>query len=101
VIEKISQPSDESLLPQWVYKHCPYIKVTVHFKTREAESSALGEDPDDTIESLSKPFPALSAMTDVQSQVPSNDRRKVLSKLIVIMDAVMAASWMPVIGGTK
>jgi hypothetical protein len=125
VIEKLSQPSDESLLPQWaksewqiqaesvpmsaeltqertqwigkvlrqirqirpgmtrkdlltvfttegglstrtertyVYKVCPYIKVTVHFKTREGKSSALGEDPDDTIESLSQPFLALSTM---------------------------------------
>jgi hypothetical protein len=119
VIEKLSQPSDESLLPQWaksegqihaesvpmsveltqermlwigrvlrqigqirpgmkrkdlltvftteggvstrtqktyVYKECPYIKVTVHFKALEGESSTLDEDLDDIIESLSQPF---------------------------------------------
>lgn len=123
VIEKLAQPSDESLLPQWaksegqiqaesvpmsaeftqermqwigrvlrqinqirpgmkrkdlltvftaegglstrtertyVYKDCPYIKVTVHFKALEGESSALGEDLDDVIESLSQPFLAES-----------------------------------------
>jgi hypothetical protein len=125
VIEKVSQPSDESLLPQWaksewqvqaesvpmsaeltqqrtqwigrvlrdiekigpgmkrkdlltiftaegglftrtqrtyVYKDCPYIKVTVHFKALEGESSALDEDPDDTLKSLSQPFRALSTI---------------------------------------
>jgi len=125
VIEKLSQPPDESLLPQWarsegqiqaesvpmsaeltqermqwigkvlrqigqirpgmkrkdlptvfttegglstrtqrtfVYKDCPYIKVTVHFKALEGESSALGEDLDDIIESLSQPFLAGSTM---------------------------------------
>jgi hypothetical protein len=40
----------------YVYKDCPYIKVTVHFKALEDEGSALGEDPDDIIESLSPPF---------------------------------------------
>jgi hypothetical protein len=44
----------------YVYKDCPYVKVTVNFKTPVVESSALGEDPDDTIESLSQPFLALS-----------------------------------------
>jgi hypothetical protein len=45
----------------YVYKDCPYIKVTVHFKTPEHESPALDGDPDDTIESLSQPF--LAGMT--------------------------------------
>jgi hypothetical protein len=40
----------------YVYKECPYIKVTVHFKALEGESSALDEDPDDIIEPLSQPF---------------------------------------------
>jgi hypothetical protein len=125
VIEKLSQPSDEGLLPQWaksegqiqaesvpmsaeltqermqwigkvlrqvgqirpgmkrkdlltvfttegglstrtqrtyVYKDCPYIKVTVHFKALEGESSALDEDLDDIIESLSQPFLAGSTL---------------------------------------
>jgi hypothetical protein len=123
VIEKLSQPSDESLLPQWaksewqiqaesvpmspeltqqriqwigkvlrdieqirpgmrrkdlltifttegglstrtqrtyVYKDCPYIKVTVQFKSPDGESSALEENPDDIVESLSQPFLGLS-----------------------------------------
>ena len=125
VIEKLSQPAEESLLPQWaksegqiqaesvpmsaelteermqwigkvlrqigqirpgmkrkdlltvfttegglstrtqrtyVYKDCPYIKVTVHFKALDGESSALGEDLDDIIESLSQPFLAGSTV---------------------------------------
>ena len=125
VVEKLSQPTDESLVPQWaksewqiqaesvpmsaertqqrmqwigkvlhdieqirpgmkrkdllkvftaegglstrsqrtyVYKDCPYIKVTVHFKTLEGEFSTLYEDPEDVIESLSQPFLALSTM---------------------------------------
>ena len=44
----------------YVYKDCPYVKVTVHFKTPERESSAPGEDPNDVIESLAPPSPALS-----------------------------------------
>lgn len=41
----------------YVCKDCPYIKVTVHFKALEGESSTLGEDlEDDIIESLSQPF---------------------------------------------
>lgn len=123
VIEKLSQPSDESVLPQWaksewqvqaesvpmsaelmqqrmqwigkvlhdiekvrpgmkrkdlltvftteggistrtqrtyIYKDCPYVKVTVNFKTPENQSFSLDEDPDDTIGSLSQPFLALS-----------------------------------------
>jgi hypothetical protein len=125
VVEKLSQPSDESLLPQWaksewqiqaesvpmsaeltqqrmqwigkvlhdieqirpgmkrkdllkvfttegglstrsqrtyVYKDCPYVKVTVHFKALEGEFSTPNEEPDDIIESLSPPFLALSTM---------------------------------------
>jgi hypothetical protein len=38
----------------YVYKDCPYVKVTVHFKLRS------GEDPDDIIESLSSPCLALT-----------------------------------------
>ena len=123
VVEKLSQPSDASLLPQWaksewqiqaesvpmsaeltqqrmqwigkvlhdieqirpgmkrkdlltvftteggistrsqrtyVYKNCPYVKVTVHFKALEDEFSTLNEDPDDIVDSLSQPFLALS-----------------------------------------
>jgi hypothetical protein len=119
VIEKLSQPSDESLLPQWaksegqiqaesvpmsaeltqermqwigrvlrqigqirpgmtrkdlltvftteggistrmqrtyVYKECPYIKVTVQFKALEGVNPSPDEDLDDIIESLSQPF---------------------------------------------
>jgi hypothetical protein len=44
----------------YVYKDCPYVKVTVHFKTPEPEGSAPGEDPDDIIESLSSPCLALT-----------------------------------------
>ena len=124
-IEKLSQPSDESLLPQWaksewqiqaesvpmsaelnqqriqwigkvlrdieqirpgmrrkdlvtifttegglstrtlrtyVYKDCPYIKVTVQFKSPDGESFELDENPDDVIESLSQPFLGLSTI---------------------------------------
>ena len=46
----------------YVYKDCPYIKVTVHFKVLGDESSALDEYPDDIIESLSQPFLAGSTV---------------------------------------
>ena len=45
----------------YVYRDCPYIKVTVHFKAPQDEYYALDEDAEDTIESLSQPF--LAGMT--------------------------------------
>ena len=40
----------------YVHVDCPYIKVTVRFRAASEESNALKEDPDDTIESVSRPF---------------------------------------------
>lgn len=40
----------------YVYVECPYIKVTVKFKAASDEAAALKEDPEDTIESVSRPF---------------------------------------------
>lgn len=40
----------------YIYVDCPYIKVTVRFKAAGDEANALNEDPDDTIESISRPF---------------------------------------------
>jgi len=46
----------------YVYRDCPYIKVTVHFKAPEDEITELNEDLDDIIESLSQPFLAGSTV---------------------------------------
>lgn len=46
----------------YVHVDCPYIKVNVRFKAASDDSNALKEDPDDTIESVSKPFLEWSVM---------------------------------------
>jgi hypothetical protein len=43
-----------------VQTECPYIKVTVRLKAVSGESTALDEDPDDIIESVSQPYLAWS-----------------------------------------
>jgi hypothetical protein len=43
-------------LRTYVHVDCPYIKVNVIFKAASDETNALKEDPDDTIESVSRPF---------------------------------------------
>jgi hypothetical protein len=40
----------------YVYAECPYIKINVRFKAANDEGDGLTEDPDDTIESISKPY---------------------------------------------
>jgi hypothetical protein len=35
---------------------CPYIKVDIRFKASKGDTDALHEDPDDTIESVSRPY---------------------------------------------
>jgi hypothetical protein len=46
----------------YVHVDCPYIKVNVRFKAASDETNALKEDPDDTIESVSRPFLQWSTM---------------------------------------
>jgi hypothetical protein len=40
----------------YVYIECPYIKVDVHFKAVDGTTPGLNEDPNDIIESVSKPY---------------------------------------------
>jgi hypothetical protein len=40
----------------YVYADCPYIKVTVRFRTSSNEGAAIEESPDDIIESISQPY---------------------------------------------
>jgi hypothetical protein len=40
----------------YVYFECPYIKVDVRFKAANNEEDGLKEDPDDVIESISRPY---------------------------------------------
>jgi hypothetical protein len=40
----------------YVHVDCPYIKVNVRFKAASDETNAVKEDPDDTIESVARPF---------------------------------------------
>jgi hypothetical protein len=44
----------------YVYSECPYIKVSVRFKAAKNEGDSLKEDPDDIIESISRPYLAWS-----------------------------------------
>jgi hypothetical protein len=44
----------------YVYIECPYIKVDVRFKASNDGSDGLGDNPDDVIESISKPYLAWS-----------------------------------------
>ena len=40
----------------FVHQECPYIKVNVRFKAVNGELDGLKEDPDDVIESISRPY---------------------------------------------
>ena len=40
----------------YVFIDCPYIKVDVHFKAAAGTTNSLGENPEDVIESVSKPY---------------------------------------------
>ncbi len=44
----------------YVYRECPYIKVNVRFTAASNQENALGEDPNDIIESISQPYLAWS-----------------------------------------
>lgn len=46
----------------FVYAECPYIKVDVRFKAVNDPENALKEDPEDIIESISKPYLEWSVM---------------------------------------
>jgi len=46
----------------YVHKECPYIKVDVRFKAANNEHDALKEEPEDIIETISRPYLAWSVM---------------------------------------
>jgi hypothetical protein len=41
---------------EYVFVECPYIKVDVRFKAAAGTTDSLGENPEDVIESVSKPY---------------------------------------------
>ena len=45
-----------------MHKECSYIKVDVRFKAANNEHDALKEDPEDIIETISRPYLAWSVM---------------------------------------
>jgi hypothetical protein len=46
----------------YVHRECPYIKVDVRFRAANKELDALGEEPDDVIEAISRPYLAWGVM---------------------------------------
>lgn len=45
-----------------MHKECPYIKVDVRFKAANNEPDALKEEPEDIIETISRPYLAWGVM---------------------------------------
>jgi hypothetical protein len=46
----------------YVFLECPYIKVDIHFKAAVGTTNSLRGDPEDVIESVSKPYLEFSQM---------------------------------------